>query len=274
MSEFRVHRIVVACDPICELDSAIETASRLAVRWNARLQGVFLEDASLRQAAALPFVRQVTLTGRMAESFEPSDIEQQFRLMAREIERKLSSAALRLGLEWSFSVEQALFEQDNEDSPGALIVMESHARAFAGQFRLPSAWAKLPYRVKLPVLLLRGNPNAGHPVVLLLDPAARAAARSLTAAVEMAVLGQRQLIVLAKAPAAEAEIRKAVAEISPAVAARCRVESCKDVAEVSEHRLAALDTGLLVIDATAGDGAAAALEDLAQRTAADVLLIR
>jgi hypothetical protein len=62
MSELAIRRVVVACDAVCELRPAIETATRLAAHLHASLHGVFLEDPGLRLAAGLPFVQQVTLS--------------------------------------------------------------------------------------------------------------------------------------------------------------------------------------------------------------------
>lgn len=276
MTDFTVRRVVVACDAICELDVAIETATRLAVHWHASVLGVFLEDSALRTAASLPFVRQVTLSPGASESLDPSDLEQQFRSMAGQAQRKLAAAASRLGLDWSFSEQGEEFSQQGiGDFRSDLLVIETYARAFAGQFKLPSHWAKLPYRTKLPVLLLRGNRQAGRNVVVLFDPAVRAAMRSLTAAAEMAAFGRRRLVVLAKEPVDEAGVRSAIAAVAgPGVAAQCRIQPCRNPTAISEQTLTSLDAGLLVIDATAGDGEAADLEALVARTTGDVLLVR
>ncbi len=105
MSELAIRRVVVACDAVCDLGPAIETATRLAAHWHASLHGVFLEDPGLRLAAGLPFVQQVTLSPAGPESFELAEIEEQFRGIARRAERTLAEAAARFGLDWSFSLE-------------------------------------------------------------------------------------------------------------------------------------------------------------------------
>jgi hypothetical protein len=155
-----------------------------------------------------------------------------------------------------------------------LLILQAQARPFAGQFRLPSRWRKLPYQARHPVLLLRGDRPAGRSVVLLLDPAARAAPRSIAAATEMAALNRRPLIVLAKEPADPVEIRRAVAATSKAVAAQCRVERVADLTAINAHKLGDLGAELLVVDVSAGIDAATSLEGLISHTPADVLLVR
>ena len=224
MSELAIRRVVVACDAVCELGPAIETATRLAAHWHASLHGVFLEDPGLRLAAGLPFVQQITLLPAGPESFELAEIEGQFRSIARRAERTLAEAAARFGLDWSFSLKrQTSFETGLGGTEADLLVLQAQARPFAGQFRLPSRWAKLLYQARHPVLLLHGERPAGGSVVLLLDPTTPAAPKSLAAATEMAALNRRPLIVLTKELADPAEIRRAVAAVSEAVSAKSRV---------------------------------------------------
>lgn len=272
MSQLRVQRVVVACDAVCELTPAIETATRLAAHWHARLHGLFLEDPGLRQAAALPFVQQVTLSTGTPQSFELAEMEQAFRSISRRAERRLGEAAARLGLDWSFSVGGEVLPGSGAETD--FLVLQATARPFAGQYRLPSRWSSLLYRAMHPVLLLRGDPKAGHAVVLLFEPGSKAARRSLAAAAELASINQRRLTVLARTGADAEKIRRWVAETSPSVAAQSRIELLADPAAIDDGKLAALDIGLLVLDATAGDGEEAMLERTIARTRADVLLVR
>jgi len=275
MSELTVRRVVVACDAVCEFGAAIERATQLAAHWHASLHGVFLEDPGLREAAALPFVRQLTLPTGTHQSFEVADVEELCRGLAGRARQALADAAGRLGLDFTFAVAEAeTAETGLAEGDQDLLILQATARPFAGELRLPSRWSRVPYRAARPVLLLRGDRSAGRAVVLLYDPASRAAQASLAAAAEMALLNQRRLVVLAKPEADAAALRGAIAELSPALAAQARIETLSDLGAVSEARLAELGTALLVIDATAGDGEAGALERLVDRARADVLLMR
>ena len=202
-----------------------------------------------------------------------AEIEGQFRSIARRAERTLAEAAARFGLDWSFSLKrQTYFETGLGGTEADLLVLQAQARPFAGQFRLPSRWAKL-LSARHPVLLLHGERPAGGSVVLLLDPTTPAAPKSLAAATEMAALNRRPLIVLTKELADPAEIRRAVAAVSEAVAAQCRVEHVADPYAVEVRKLGDLGAGLLVVDASA-DAATAALRGLIAHIPADVLLVR
>ncbi len=89
----------------------------------------------------------------------------------------------------------------------------------------------------------------------------------------MAALNRRPLIVVTKELADPAEIQRAVAAISEAVAAQCRVERVADPYALDVRKLGDLGTGLLVVDASA-DAATAALQGLVPHMPADVLLVR
>ncbi len=224
MSELAIRRVVVACDSACELGPTIETATRLAAYWGAGLHGVFLEDPDLRRMAGLPFVRQIALPSGAVAGFGPSEVEAHFRSISRRAQRLLAEAASRLNLAWSFSVEPEDLAGPAVHDPGPdLLVLPARARPFAGHYRLPSRWVRLPYRTAHSVLLLRGGKAAGDRVVLLLDPTTKGARRSIIAAAEMAAFNRWPLVILAKEPADAEEIRRAASMVSRAVALQSRV---------------------------------------------------
>ena len=84
----KVDRIVVALDAASEHRAAIDTAARLAARWDAHLHGVFVEDDDLIRLAHLPFVRVVTL-GAGVEAFDLQQAERQMRAFAERARRDL-----------------------------------------------------------------------------------------------------------------------------------------------------------------------------------------
>ncbi|HNB26716.1 MAG TPA: hypothetical protein PLR41_07165, partial [Alphaproteobacteria bacterium] len=54
---FAVQRVVVALESACENLAALEQAAEMARRTKATLHAMFIEDARLLEAAALPFTR-------------------------------------------------------------------------------------------------------------------------------------------------------------------------------------------------------------------------
>src|SRR6516225_6029925 len=97
-----IKRVVVSLDAVSETAPAIDTAARLAARWQVPLRGVFIEDEELIGFAGLPFARQVTLAG--LEPLTKDHIEDHFRAFAERSQRELAAAAARHSVEWSFEV--------------------------------------------------------------------------------------------------------------------------------------------------------------------------
>ena len=272
MSKLAIRRVVVACDAACELGPSIETASRLAAYWRVSVHGVFLEDPNLRLAAGLPFVQQVTQLSGRSEPFDAAQVEEQVRGLARLAERVLAEAATRLGVDWSFSAEPQEPSLGGKETD--LLVIQAEARPFGGPFRLASRGAKLSDQANSPVLLLRGERPVGRSVVLLLDPDSSGAQRSLAAATDMAALRRCRLFVLAKGSADQDEIRRAVAPLSEAVAARCQVKHVADLSAISPRQLRDLEAGLVVVDTVADSTRRAKKESPIPDAPVDVLLVR
>jgi len=99
-----IRRIVVALDDSVESRTVLEEAVALAVRTNADLIGLFIEDATLLAAARHPFIRQVSLSGQAIEAVDSPSLERGLRAQAESIRRALERAVGRQKLSWSFRV--------------------------------------------------------------------------------------------------------------------------------------------------------------------------
>lgn len=275
MTEFVVRRVVIACDAVCENSGAIETAARLAARWEAALHGIFVEDPGLLQLAGLPFTRQVSLGSAGSEAFDEASVEQSFLALAERTRAALETAARQRGIPWSFSVVR--------DNPSAialsdegrdLLIVEGMTRPFGGHLRLESQWSEMPYETHQPVLLVRGGTGKGS-VMALVQSGDDGARLTVAAAAKLAEGDHRRLTVLLAAPDINvAAINDWVRAVSPAVASRCRVEVISQEPEALTRALAGHDGDLLVIDADPGVNTPALLKNLVARTKADVLFVR
>lgn len=101
MADERPH-ILLALD-VCSVLSATlaEGIATMAARLEVELEGLFVEDQGLLRAAALPFVQEVSATGR-ERSFTPQDLHHQNLHTARELDRLLARAADERRVRWSF----------------------------------------------------------------------------------------------------------------------------------------------------------------------------
>ena len=159
--QFPVHRIVIALESICENLKALEIAAEVAVRIKAELHGIFMEDVNLLSAASLPFVHQVNLQSAAADSFEPADIEAEFRALAGRARTCLQDLADHRKVPWSFEIHRG----DRRSLVSAtrrsdLLVVESATRSFARYMKLPTDWCEISLQSERACLLL--NTSAGR----------------------------------------------------------------------------------------------------------------
>ena len=168
MSELRVQRIIIACDAVCAMGSAIERAAVLAAHWRAPLHGVFVEDAALLELAALPFSRKIVLSPMLVEALDPEGIARAFGALAGSARQGVAAAAARHGLDWSFTVTRAsgsasgLAEEDAD-----LFVLQGAVRPFGGRFQPRSRWIGVACELSRSVLLLLPARHPGRTIVAL-----------------------------------------------------------------------------------------------------------
>lgn len=96
------HRILVALDASTSSLDALHTAVELAARFNARVQGLFVEDINLLRLAGLPFAREVSFLSSALYTLKSPEMESQLRAQAARIRSALARAANRAGVDWAF----------------------------------------------------------------------------------------------------------------------------------------------------------------------------
>ncbi len=108
MSPAAVHgdleRVIVAIDEASSAAAAVDVAVRLAAALDARLTALFLQNADLVRAAALPFLRE---TGRMSGIARPMAgpaLVRMLRTHAEQARNAVAAAAEGTGLEWRFEI--------------------------------------------------------------------------------------------------------------------------------------------------------------------------
>ncbi|MGP1252874.1 MAG: hypothetical protein ACTS10_00545 [Kiloniellales bacterium] len=108
----RFSRVLIPLDPSPEATAALEAAAALAARLHRPLEAVFIEDADLLAFAALPFTREVTLSGRPAPDFDSARVERELRLRARVLKGRVERLAVSYSLTCSFRVVRGRREEE------------------------------------------------------------------------------------------------------------------------------------------------------------------
>jgi hypothetical protein len=185
--EFRfvARRVVIALESGCENLNALQMAAEMAVRMKAELHGLFFEDMRLLSAAALPFIRQVSLHPAGSHPLDPADIETELRAMGLRLRRHLEEFATRLRLPWSFetvrgdrsSVISAIEDTD-------VLVVETATRPFAQHMCLSTDWWQIVITCDRACLLL-GVPIKERKGVLAIHDGSEGGEHALAAAIAM-----------------------------------------------------------------------------------------
>jgi hypothetical protein len=108
---FDFRRILVTM-PHGESQAALEAAAKLAVRLEAELIGLFVEDVDLLNLAALPLSREALMLSRSGRLLDPEQIERELKSKAAVARRALAQTAAALHLDWSFWIARGRVEAE------------------------------------------------------------------------------------------------------------------------------------------------------------------
>jgi hypothetical protein len=269
-----IERIVVSLDAVSEISAAIEAAARLAVRWNAALHGVFVEDEDLLRLAGLPFARQVSL-GAGAEALTAAQAARQLRAFAETARRELVAAAHRHDLRWSFEIVHGTAASDTvATAAGDFIVACAVSRPIGAHFRIDTRWR----RAVAPgsgSLLLRHPARAGRTVVTVLYDREPASGRVLEAAAQFAEAADASLVVVCASKLARDKLFEAwVGERLAAYSVHPRIESAPGDPGALQRHILGLDCGLLALAEDAEPADPDRRREIATRTGCDILVMR
>jgi hypothetical protein len=270
-----IKRIVVSLDAVSDAAAAIDTAARLAARWQVPLHGLFFEDAELIGVAGLPFACQVTLLGGR-EPLSQDHLEDHFRAFAQRARRELAEAARRLGVEWSFEVVRcpltaaAFASAENE-----FVVAGAATRPVGDHLRIASPWWSLAATITRPFLLAKRRWDTGGSVLALVRDRGPQSARLLEMAAQIAGVSEASLIVAPPSDVADREEFEAwvfgLLEEHPVTV---QTEPAATEPADFRRRIIELDCRLLVLAAHPNEAPSEILRELFEPLACDVLIVR
>lgn len=250
---FPVHSIMVAIDSSPHASAALEAAARLAVRLQAEIQGVFVEDINLVHLSELPLGREVRLLSGQMRDFDRKTLETDIKSEAGRVRRVFDAKLKGSNLRGVFKVVRGNVEAEvlNAAKGADLLVLglaghSAERGTLAGSTALASA-----ARAARSVLLLRAAMVSTDRAVVLFDDGP-GALRALEAAANMVGNQAGELILALPAgagltdEAVRALAREVLGEDAPALTI-----SRETPAEPSALCLLAheKDAGLLVVAA-------------------------
>ena len=174
-------------------DRAIRLAAKLAELLHLELLGLFVEDPSLRDLAAIPFVREFRLLGGGWRSIELDQLTHDLDIAIRNAERIFVEAAKDLTTQYQFEVTRATAVQaiaSISRSSDIVVITEPATPAATQQF----SWlVNAAFQSGAAVMLVPARvARAMGPVVAIAlgpdDPSIRTAAAIAVAAKEVLIL--------------------------------------------------------------------------------------
>jgi len=182
MPETPWRRVLVAVNAAAASELAVDAAVGIAAALEeARLEGLFVEDANLVRLGGLPFASEVSALTGVSRSLVVAELEHALRVEAARLERLFVQAAQRAQLPWSFAVTR-----------GQLL---AEAVARAADFTVVGAIGSSVAASRLASVVRR---KAGRRVAALFD-AGPAALRALATAARLAKAADSELVVLVAA---------------------------------------------------------------------------
>ena len=274
-----IRRILIALDASPPSIAALEAAAALAVRVNAELLGVFIEDVNLLRLAGLPFAAEIGVLAPRTRPFASDEMEQHLRAQRVRAEAALVRVAERLQLRWSFRVArgQIVPELLAAAMEADLMALGSMSTQMIRRAWLGSTTQALMARAARPLLIAPHGATVRLPIAVVYTDSPGSAQALALAQYVCERLGDGELVVLLIADDAEQEerLRRTAAARLEASHGTVRYRWLVEAdANALARALRAERAGTLVFATDVGELDAQSLRQLLERMDIAVLLVR
>lgn len=164
-------------------DTAVEAALKLAQAFRAEIDSVFIEDDQLFDLADLPFVREVSLSGRQRRSFSTETLAREIQANASAQQRLVmgraaSAAVVARARHMRADPVEALARACTENGPWNVVTVGSAVRGADGATLAGAGFAALFDAVQSTTGIVVTGPKAtrtGGPVIAVVEEIERLA---------------------------------------------------------------------------------------------------
>ncbi len=206
-------RILVALDASPHSQAALDMAVQLAVGFEATLEGLFIEDENLLQAARLPIVEEVRSHTLPPKNLNDRRVKRQLRYQAERAEAALQQAAERAEVEHTFRVVEGQVTRELlKAAQEADLLAMGKTSTTSSRWRLGTTCETILSEAPGPVLVLRQAIQQRQPVLTYYD-GSETAATTLRVAAQLALHAGNSVLKVflpAKDDAESSRLRKEV----------------------------------------------------------------
>ena len=191
-----IKQILVALDGSQSSISALENGVKLAVRLNAELAGLFVEDINLLRATQLPFAQEISLFNSGNRRLEAFELERQLRVQADRVRRIMERTTHATKLSTRFRVVRGSVAEEilNAGKDADLLMLGKTGRSLPGFGRFGSTARNVVIRRPGMTLVWHIEGSGTRPVVLVYD-GSESAGKALLVAFSLQEVQESGLIV-------------------------------------------------------------------------------
>lgn len=191
-----IKQILVALDGSQSSISALENGVKLAVRLNAELVGLFVEDINLLRATQLPFAQEISLFSPGYRRLEALELERQLRVQANRVRQIMERITSAKNLSSRFSVVRGSVAEEilNAGKDADLLTLGKTGRSLPGFARFGSTARNVVVRRPGMTLVWHIHGSDIRPVVLIYD-GSESAGKALLVAFSLQEVQEGGLIV-------------------------------------------------------------------------------
>jgi nucleotide-binding universal stress UspA family protein len=164
-----IRRILIALDASPASQAALELAADLAIRYQAELIGIYVEDINLLRSAEIPFTKEVGLHSVSSRQIDISHIERELRAHARRVEQLLASIAQRANLRWSFRSTRGLIAGELISAAADTDLIILGKTGWSGSRQIGSTAREVAVRSPIQSLILHHKVRPGSPIMVVYD---------------------------------------------------------------------------------------------------------
>jgi len=271
-----IERILVALDPSAHSRAALAAAARMALRFEAELRALFVEDANVRRLSELPFVQEVGLYTRECRSVEVGELDRQLRVQAGRMRRAFRVVTRRVETRCSFREVRGRAAQEvlEAAAEAELVIVGKGAWSAVDTGRLAPDVREILAKAPSSTLVLGAERDLEPPVRAVYDGTALGD-KALATAARLAEDGHLVVFVLADDAEEAEQLRESAQDW---VKGRKLELSFQTLSQASVSRLAYLVShegeGTLVLPAHVETMADEVLLDFLDEADAPTLLVR
>lgn len=153
--------------------ATLDLVAEFAAAIHADIDGLFFEDKTLLDIAALPFTREIRTHGLQPGQLEVATLEHQMRMLSGAAQRELKSCAQRWKVQCSFSTSGTGINQwlgSAEHIQNTLCILHKEVgswdkRRILGSSGSDTAIKELLEKHPGPLMLLPRKPGSGHELI-------------------------------------------------------------------------------------------------------------